>query len=195
MTLTATPGAAPNEWIVTGEDADGAPVEITVYCPAGASSATEALRLAQGAGQRDEGALAAALLADALHQVEVGHAALMRRLTGSATPEERDTWTIKAAAARAVLADTASPPELAMITAEAEGGGETPAQLAQRIVGKADSFMALVGLCGRLRAQGRAAITAAAATEVPTETPGAIAAALEAWRAAVKAAEETIPPS
>jgi len=95
------------------------------------------------------------------------HAALMRTLTGGATVEERDTWKTKEEAARAYLDGSASNGQKAMIDFEAAGAGEDPVALATRIVTKAESFQALIGIAAGLRQKARAGITMATDPAVP----------------------------
>lgn len=125
-----------------------------------------------------------ALKATALSQMDAAHANYLRLLTGSASPEERDTWTVKEDAATAYLADAATDAQKAMIEAEAAGGGITPTQLAQTIKAKATAFLTLVGQASGLRAKGRAAIKAAT---TPEELE-AVLTALDAEAQAVAAA-------
>lgn len=123
--------------------------------------------------------------ADALATIDTEHAARLRRLTGDATPEERDTWTVKAAAAAAFLAGTQTTAQAAMIEAEASGSGVTAAQLAQVIDAKAQAFMSLVGLAAGLRSKGRTAIKEAIDAE-------AVAGALAVLKAEAAATEASI---
>ncbi len=108
-------------------------------------------------------------LKEALARIDAAHAAFLVSLTGEATTAERDTWDVKAEAARAFEANTATPGQTAMLTAEAEGAGVTVAARAAEIIQKADQFQALVGQAGGLRAKARAAVRAAAAEDVPLD--------------------------
>lgn len=124
------------------------------------------------------------LRADAMRQVDVEHADLLRRLTGNATIEERDTWTVKEAAARAQLDGTATDSQQQMLAMEAEGRQQSVNALASIIVAKADQFRVLVGLTSKLRAAARAGVEAATdAGVLIADVPVALAAA-EAQRAA-----------
>ena len=125
------------------------------------------------------------LKTDALFSVDQEHAAQLRHLTGDATVEERDTWPVKAAAAEAYLAGTASAGQSAMIEAEASGDGTDPQVLAQSITTKATSFLALVGKAGELRRKARKAVGEAATLE-------ALDAAMQAIEAEAKAAADAL---
>jgi hypothetical protein len=105
----------------------------------------------------------------ALSRVDEEHANYLVTLTGGATVAERDTWKVKEEAARAFEADTATPGQTAMLTAEAQGVGITKAELAATIIAKADAFLALIGVAAGLRAKGRAAIMAATDDAVPLD--------------------------
>jgi hypothetical protein len=103
----------------------------------------------------------------ALARVDEEHADYLVTLTGGATVAERDTWKVKEEAARAFEANTATPGQIAMLAAEAQGAGITEAELAANIIAKAEAFLTLVGVAAGLRAKGRAAITAATDEAVP----------------------------
>lgn len=136
-----------------------------------------------------ESARRAELRSDALKAVEVEHADLLRRLTGDATIEERDTWAVKETAARAFLLDTATDTQQQMLAMEAEGRQQTVNLLASIIVGKADDFRLLVGLTSKLRAAGRTGVEAATDTSILIEdVPAALAEAQKARAAAREAA-------
>lgn len=94
-------------------------------------------------------------------QVERQFSTLMVSLTGNASIEERDTWSIKEAAARAFEAGNANESQLAMLTAEANGVGETVAELASKIITKATGFYALVGFASGLKRDAHLSIEAA----------------------------------
>lgn len=115
----------------------------------------------------------------ALRQIDAAHAAYLRDLTGGATVEERDTWKAKEEVARAYVAGAATSGQAAMLAAEAAGAGLSEADLAAKVIAKADSFLALIGIAAGLRAKACAAIMIAGAEDVPPEDVGArIAAAL-----------------
>ncbi|WP_298938146.1 hypothetical protein [uncultured Ruegeria sp.] len=123
--------------------------------------------------------------AEALRAVDTAHATYLRQLTGSATPEERDTWLVKAEAAQAYLEGTASAAQTELIETEAAGGGRTPDELAQKIIVKDTAFHGHIGQASALRASGRAAVKAAA-------THDTLQAALEAFHAEVQAAVDAL---
>lgn len=120
--------------------------------------------------------------ARAMTLIDQHHAEMLTSATGGATSAERDTWTVKAAAAVAYLADSASPAQAAMIEAE---GGDDPDALAQRIVEKSDAFQMLVGIAGGIRATAREAVRVATTHE---QIDAALSAAQEAAQAALAAA-------
>lgn len=80
------------------------------------------------------------------------------RLTGGASVEERDTWTIKEAAANAVISDTATPAQVVMLTSEAAAIGVEVLDLANTIVDKATAYYALVGAASGMKRAASAAI-------------------------------------
>ena len=98
---------------------------------------------------------------DALKGIDVQHAAIMRRLTGDATIEERDTWQSKELAARALLDGSATDAQVEMLAIEAQYIGSSPQELATVIVAKSDLFKKLTGLAAGVRGKSRAAIKAA----------------------------------
>ena len=127
--------------------------------------------------------------AAALARIDWIHADLLRRVTGDATPEERDTWKAKEEAARAMIAETATAGQAAMIEAEAPARGMTVPELAALIVAKSDAYLAAIGQAAALRAQGRAAIGATIAGEPPAEwLPAALDAVVETISATADAA-------
>ena len=94
-------------------------------------------------------------------QVDAFHAKLLRDLTGGASVEERDTWVVKAAAAKAVIAGTADATQTAMLTAEGTARGMTLAEMATMIGAKDTQFKSLVGQAAALRVTGHGLIAAA----------------------------------
>lgn len=123
--------------------------------------------------------------ADAMAVVYTRHASYLRLATDSATPEERDTWPAKNAAATAYLANTATAGQTALIEAEAAGGGIAPDALAQTITAKADAFLGHVGQAGALCASGCAAVEAAT-------THDELQAAMQAFDAEAQAAFQAL---
>ncbi|WP_420567832.1 hypothetical protein [Thalassovita sp.] len=187
MTITAKPTEFAGQWTVSETKEDSAPFEMTV---SGASSEADAIALFNEAmaGLADPVPTHAQLRTTALQRVDQEHAAFMRHLTGDATIEERDTWKTKEEAARAVLADAATPGQQAMLALEAEGRGEEVATLAATIVAKADGFAMLIGLASKLRAKARASITQATDDTVPVAD---VSAALDAVFTALGAQVQT----
>ena len=97
--------------------------------------------------------------AEAHRRLDALHAAHLRAATDDATPEERDTWTLKEEAARAYLEGGATDGRRAMmemIEAEAAGDGSDPAALARRIVRKAEAYARLVGVAAGIHARAKA---------------------------------------
>ena len=105
----------------------------------------------------------------AMARVNSLHAGFLRDLTGGATVEERDTWQTKEAAARAMVAESATGGRNAMIGFEAAGAGVDPLALAQTIIAKAERFQTLVGMAAGLRAKAKVAIALAAGEPVPAD--------------------------
>lgn len=97
----------------------------------------------------------------AIAALDQQHAALLRKLTGNATIEERDTWQKKELAALAVKEGKATEGQVLMIATEAGYLGTTPAKLADTILAKGAAFEKLIGLAAGVRGKARAAISAA----------------------------------
>ena len=91
---------------------------------------------------------------------------LTRAITGPVPEDEKLDWPTKEAAARAFIAGTATAEQTAKITFEASKPGETPADLAAKIVAKADLYRAVVSEISRLR---RATDNALEAATMPEE--------------------------
>ncbi|WP_299773125.1 hypothetical protein [uncultured Tateyamaria sp.] len=123
--------------------------------------------------------------AEALAEVKATHASYLRQATDNATPEERDTWPAKSAAATAYLAGTATAAQTAFMGAAAARGGVTPDALAETIITKADAYLGHIGQADDLRASGRAAVEAAT-------THDALQAALAAFETEAHAAFEAL---
>ena len=125
----------------------------------------------------------------ALRDVEEEHSNFLRKVTGGATTEERDTWNVKEAAARAYLDGNATESQTQMLTLEAEGRQQSVASLAALVVEKAEQFRLLVGLTAKLRAAARQAVVQATDGSVPiANIPAALAEAQKARAAAREAA-------
>ena len=82
-------------------------------------------------------------------------------ITGPVSNCERDSWPSKAEAARAVIGGIARPDQQKMISAEAGQRGKTSAEMAEKIVQKAEPYEAIIsntaGLRGDIDAQLEAA--------------------------------------
>lgn len=102
-------------------------------------------------------------------------------ITGPVPEDEKLSWTEKAAAARAVLDQSASAEQAAMIAAEAQIGGETSADLAAKIVANAAAYRGAITLLTGLRRKAAAEIDAA---QTRQNAIGAVSAAQQAWAAA-----------
>lgn len=133
-----------------------------------------------GAGTTTEMVFEAAQF-EALAGIDEQHAEFLRRLTGGATIEERDTWQAKELAARAFVDNVAEPTEIDMLETEASYLGVQAADVAATIIGKADLFKKLMGLAAGVRGKARVAIRAAT-------TPAELQAATDAAQADVQAA-------
>lgn len=124
---------------------------------------TDAFSVAVWAQLQEEGgiapvpALTAADIEAARHvslmDIKSLHASLLGSLTGGATPEERDTWGIKAQSAHAYLNGTASDAEASLIEIEAEGRGVTASAHASAVVAKANAYMSAVATAAVMCAQ------------------------------------------
>ncbi|MBF9049881.1 FAD-binding dehydrogenase [Roseobacter sp. HKCCD9010] len=123
--------------------------------------------------------------ASAIATVYDTHASYLRQATDNATPEERDTWPAKSAAATAYLAGTATAAQIAFMDAAAARDGVTPDGLAGTIITKADAYLGHIGQADDLRASGRAAVEAAT-------THDALQAALDAFEAEAQAAFDAL---
>lgn len=84
----------------------------------------------------------------------------LRQLTGTVPALEHASWPTKAAAARAVLDDSAAPHQAEMIAAEAAVRGKAPAQMATLIVERATRYEAVIARTAGLRANLDAALEA-----------------------------------
>ena len=124
---------------------------------------------------------------EALRNVDLYHAHYLTLATGSDTAAERDTWPVKAAAAQAILAASATAVQTGMIELEAVERELTTTELAQIIVDKASAYQQLVGVAGAIRAATRAAIRATTdpdqiapiLAQAQTDAEAAVAAAIQ----------------
>ena len=100
-------------------------------------------------------ARAAALLAEARARAEAQVIARIDAatlaITGPVPLAEQLSWTVKEEAARAALADAASPAQTALLSGEADVTGEALADLAAKIVANADAYRAAVAHLAGLR--------------------------------------------
>ena len=103
----------------------------------------------------------------ALARVDEEHALFLVAFTGGATGPARDTWKVKEEAARAFEAGTATAAQTEMLSEEAQGGGQTVAQLAAHVIAKAEVSLPRIGKANGIRAKARAAIKAATDEAVP----------------------------
>lgn len=118
--------------------------------------------------------------ASALAEIDKTHADLLRRLTGSATIEERDTWAPKAQAARSLLAGTADGPQASMLGLEAKQRGVSVKKFAGEILARAAGFEQLIGVSSAIRTKARAAFKAAETIEEMLAVGHAISIEVEA---------------
>lgn len=86
-------------------------------------------------------------------------------ITGAVPLAERLSWPTKEAAARAIIAGTATAEQQAIIGAEAQMTGETAADLAVRVVANATRYMTAAGLIAGQRRKVLALIDALTVTE------------------------------
>lgn len=103
-----------------------------------------------------------------------------RQITGAVPETERLSWTTKEAAARALLAGTATPAQSAMLELEAALIGRTSAQLADRITAKADAWQMIAAVFAATRQIAEKGIVAAT---TPNGTVEALTAAQTACEA------------
>lgn len=131
----------------------------------------------------------------AFAKIDAVHADFMKRLTGGATVEERDTWVTKDAAATFVAAasdddllaavalvassdPTANPDLEALVFDVGEGAAELRA-LAGVILTKSRAYKRLIGIASGIRREAKAAVTAATAPEMDLDGVGEALSAIE----------------
>lgn len=105
------------------------------------------------------------VLSDALRDLNLEHAAILRQLTGDATIEERDTWLLKALASAAYAAGTADAYQTDMLETEAAMAGEPVADLVAKVLEKNAAFQKMVGLASGHRRATEAAFRSASSIE------------------------------
>lgn len=119
-----------------------------------------------------------ALRAEAYTQVVAMIEAREVQLTGEIPTNERSSWSMKAAAARAWLADQTQPVPV-LIASEAAAALETNLQVAQRIVAREDAWLPVTGAHTGYR---RVAFNAIA----EAQSPAMISTALDSLREALE---------
>lgn len=107
--------------------------------------------------------------------------AVAMAITGPVPLAEMLSWTAKEAAARAVIAGTATPAETRMIGVEANIGKSSAADLAGRIVANADLYRDAIAKLTALRIE---AMRAGDKATTPAGVAEAVTAAQAAWVAA-----------
>lgn len=107
-------------------------------------------------------------------------------VTGPVSESERASWATKETAARAHVAGTATAEQTAMLQAEADarGTGETPSDLAARIIANASAYVPIAGMIAGQRRKTQAAVDALV---VGTNTRGDLDAVLATARAEAQA--------
>lgn len=107
-------------------------------------------------------------------------------VTGPVPEYERASWATKEAAARAHVAGTATAEQTAMLQAEADarGTGETPSDLAVRIIANASAYVPIAGMIAGQRRKTQAAVDALV---VGTNTRGDLDAVLVTARSEAEA--------
>ena len=131
-----------------------------------------------------EAAEAAALAnakANAIAELVAWSDAMALEITGPVPWAEMMSWTAKEAAARAVIAGTATPAETRMIGIEATIGKSSAADLAGRIVANADLYRDAIAKLTALRIE---AMRAGDKATTPAGVADAVLAAQAAWKAA-----------
>ena len=99
--------------------------------------------------------------ATALAQIPQILAQAAEAITGTVPVSEQVSWPVKAAAARAYLADEATAAQGADLQAEADLTGETIEDLAQAIVTRADAYAQTAAKMAGLRRRAESAVAAA----------------------------------
>ena len=95
----------------------------------------------------------------AARNIQKEHAAFVRDMSGNASPEERDTWTVKYLAAQSVMEKTALKPQTEMLQEEAEQAGQTVQELAKIILAKAERYQTLIGRAAGMKQKYLAKLT------------------------------------
>lgn len=96
----------------------------------------------------------------ALLKIDHTHSFLLKKATGFATIEERDTWQLKLDAAKGYLANTATTTQKQMIEVEAPAYGYTPLYHANRVIEKSNNYALLVATLAGLREKAKLTVLA-----------------------------------
>ena len=127
---------------------------------------------------------------NAMSEVDHVHACQLRQLTGNATIEERDTWSPKANAARALLAGTANKSQAEMMWLEAGQRGSSAEKVGDTMLARASAFDRLIGVASAIRVKARAALMAAETLEDMLLVGQEISAESDAVVAQIRKAQE-----
>jgi hypothetical protein len=106
---------------------------------------------------------------------------VLNQVTGSVPEAERLSWGTKEQAARAFMAGTAQPYDTSMLVAEATARGAQVAEVAGKIVAKANAYRLLISTASGIRQAAEDALTA---TDDPAEYEKIVDAALQKLRIA-----------
>lgn len=105
----------------------------------------------------------------AYRRVDLLHARVLSAMLKSVTVEERGSWAAKEQAARDVISENATDSQKTMLASEASAYGITIVELAQKIIRKADDYLALIGEASALRAKARIQIADATHLDHPLD--------------------------
>jgi len=98
---------------------------------------------------------------EALENLNIEHAKILRNLSGNATIEERDTWQSKALAALAYSKGEADQFQTEMLETEATMVDEPVAELVAKIIARNSAFQKMIGIASGHRRATEKAIEAA----------------------------------
>ena len=121
----------------------------------------------------------AAVKASAISRIVARADEIAEMITGAVPLAERLSWSTKEAAARAIVAGTATAEQQAMITAEAQITGEAVADLAARVIANATRYVTASGFIAGQRRKVVALIDALTEPETVEEDVAAILTAAE----------------
>jgi hypothetical protein len=103
---------------------------------------------------------------NALQGVSVKHSQILSELTGNATPEERDTWSEKAAISKqSVVAGQPTDEAISVFQREATALGKTVMQRCQRSLQLRAAYLTLVGLASGFKTELEISINSATSAE------------------------------